>query len=223
MSKTINISTILLIVIVPVTVLLLSFNLTFRFPATYSFYFTDTQAVSKLGFEIEDSEVTHEIAAYLSNPKDNTFQVYEKTGNYKDRVFGIEDQRAMRSAKKFLFWEGIAGLSALALSLGVFFGTSRKAADDRDLYQFVMRGFGIGSVLLLAASDILALIPAVRKGFYRWIFGVKLSKNSALHSLITAGFPKTYCIMSTVIGVVLLLLFIFLFYRRYRPRGRIFY
>ena len=213
----------LLVVLIPAAVILLSFNVTFRIPVTYGFYLTDTNAASRISYEVEDDDLTNEVVSYLSNPTDHEFQIYQKVGKYEDEVFSERDQEAMANAKDFLMKTGVAAVVAFILVLGLFLYAVRKMVGDKDNFRFFTRLTAGAFVVMVALQDILAFWKPVRLWFYTKAFGVWLPEDSVLNILFSQGFAKSYCIVSSVICAIFFVLYLYICYRRYRPHGRIFY
>jgi hypothetical protein len=221
MQKISIVFSVLLTVTIPAAILLLSFNFALRLPQTYEFYFTDSLAISKAGLNIEIQDMSDEIGSYLSSVKESTFQIYEKNGSYNDPVFSKKDRNAMKKIRVFLFKELIAGLCFLAFSILVYeFGLFVRVEEWLRVEAYIASWV---TGILLAAQSILMAATGFPQWLYNKFIGVELGKNSNLKLLMTQNFSKTYIIFSLVIGVVMLIIFIYLNAVRTKPRTTVFY
>ncbi len=221
MQKISIVFSVLLTVTIPAAILLLSFNFALRLPQTYEFYFTDSLAISKAGLNIEIQDMSDEIGSYLSSVKEPTFQIYEKNGSYNDPVFSKKDREAMKRIRDFLFKELIAGLIFLAFSILVYeFGLFVKVEEWLRVEAYIASWI---TGILLAVESVLMAATSFPQWLYNRFIGVDLGKSSSLKLLMTQNFSKTYIIFSLVIGVVMLIVFIYLNAVRTKPRTTVFY
>jgi hypothetical protein len=221
MQKTSIGVSLLTVITVPLAIILLSSNIALRLPLTYQFYFTDKQAISSAGYEVTESQMSHEIASSLNSISGGKFQVYEKNGQYRDPIFGTKDQKVVDKVRKQLNKEFAGGLIALITSIFLFEFTLRKKMPEWLIAEGQWASGIICALLLLQAM--LINIKSVRLWLYSHLVGITLKKSDALYTLMHLGFAKAYLVFSTLIAVILLLLFVYILVKRTRPKGMIFY
>lgn len=221
MKKTSIGVSLLAVITIPLAIILLSSNIALRLPLTYQFYFTDKQAVSSAGYTVTESEMSREIAKSLNSFSKSEFQVYEKNGPYKDPIFGKTDQKVVNQVRKQLNAELIFGIFALIASILLFEFTLRQKMQEWLTAEGQWGSAIVCAVLVLQV--ILLNIQGVRSWLYRHLIGIPLKKSNALYTLMYLGFAKSYLVFSTVIAVILLLIFVYILFRRTRPKGKIFY
>ncbi|MCH3954656.1 MAG: hypothetical protein LKE44_05485 [Eubacterium sp.] len=221
MQKTSIGFSLLTVITVPLAIILLSSNIALRIPLTYQFYFTDKQAISSAGYEVTESQLSHEIAASLNSVSGGKFQVYEKNGQYKDPIFGTKDQEVVSQVRKQLNKELAAGIFALIASLLLFEFTLRKKMPEWLTAEGQWASGIVCALLLLQA--ILVNIKSFRLWLYSHLVGITLKKSDALYAIMHLGFAKAYLVFSTLIAVILLLLFVYILVKRTKPKGMIFY
>ncbi|MGN1382022.1 MAG: hypothetical protein ACI4W2_04315 [Eubacterium sp.] len=221
MQKTSIGVSLLSVITIPLAIILLSSNIALRIPLTYQFYFTDKQAISSAGYEVTESQMSHAITSSLNSVSGGKFQVYEKNGQYKDPIFGTKDQTVVNKVRKQLNKELAAGLFALIASVILFEFTLRKKMPE----WLIAEGQWASGIIcaLLFIQAILVNIKSFRLWLYNHLVGITLKKSDALYSLMHLGFAKAYLVFSTLIAVILLLLFVYILVRRTRPKGMIFY
>lgn len=221
MQKTSIGVSLLAVITIPLAILLLSSNIALRLPLTYQFYFTDKQAVSSAGYEVTESEMSREIAKNLNSISKSSFQVYEKNGPYKDPIFGQKDQRVVEKVRKQLNKELLFGIFALIASIILFEFTLRRKMQEWLTAEGQWASGIVCAVLVLQV--VLLNMKSVRSWLYTHLIGISMKKSDALYTLMHLGFAKSYLVFSTVIAVILLLIFVYVLVRRTRPKGMIFY
>ena len=127
----------------------------------------------------------------------------------------------MKRIRDFLFKELIAGLIFLAFSILVYeFGLFVKVEEWLRVEAYIASWI---TGILLAVESVLMAATSFPQWLYNRFIGVDLGKSSSLKLLMTQNFSKTYIIFSLVIGVVMLIVFIYLNAVRTKPRTTVFY
>lgn len=221
MRKISPILTFFLMVTIPVMVILLSSNISLRFSGTYGFFFNDQRTVAATGYDVESDDVAHLISSYINDIKgDEEFQLYEDNGEYQDPIFREEDQAVMAKARKFVWRELIAGLIFLAITLFIYENACRRKLKDR-LSPVFKASLGISAALVLLRI-VLCNSSAFRYWLYYKIIGIKMNKEATLNIMWTADFAKAYLVYSTIIAIVIILVFFLIYLRHGRPDDKIF-
>ncbi len=212
-------SSILAAVFIPLMILILSSNIVLRISETYVYHFNDSRATAGLAYNVTGSEFADEIAGYWSS-FGGEFQVYDDNGRFRDPIFDDKETEAMRKAKVAVNLHLLLGI--LSGAVGIAFYTYLYRKGYREALR--KRGFlaaGITAVLIII-QDILISTGRFRAMLYDRLIGVELDDKSVLVVLLGSPFYKTFIIFSSVLGLALLGIFIYIHYNLTKAK-RIFY
>ena len=221
MHKFNYVCSIILVVSMPLMIVILTSNLILRMSEPYVYHFNDSQVISEIPYNVTGSEMADGISSYWSSLDGESFQVYEKNGDYEDPIFKENEQRVMAKAKYILNIELAAGLFCMAITIAIYVylwkNGFREALRNR---YFIGAGLTAG---LLAAQGVLWCIKGVRAAAYHALIGITLSETeTTLVTVLGDPFFKTYVIFASIVGAAVLALLTYINHNLTKP-ARIFY
>lgn len=211
---------VVLVVTISLMIVILSSNVILRVSATYTYHFNDSQVMSQIPYSITGSQMSDEIASYISSFGSEAFQVYEDNGIYKDPVFSAEEQRTMKRVKNILNIELAIGLLCLAISLAIYIYLWKNGFRKALLNRY--RVSAVVSLVLLIGQAVCWASGAFRSWAYDFFVGIDLGKDSTLDLILGDPFYKTYILFASILGAAFLAVLTYVNYHLTKP-ARIFY
>lgn len=204
----------------PLMIITFSSALVLNLPSSYQFHFNDSQAINRIQYNLEASEVNKKISLYLLPVTGTEFQLYEDNGDFKDPVFTSEEQQVMRKLKKFVAIDwGVAILSTLCFAGAYYYLYKNKFKEAlRNRYRLGIGIFGV----IFAITNVILLSSKLRHWLYNGIIGVNLPKKSTLTILLGDPSYQTYCIFFAGTCLVVVSLLSYMNFKLTKPE-RIFY
>lgn len=198
----------------------LSQNMTVRTTEVYSFYFNDSQAVSRLYTELSSTEIADGIADFMNSWRPEEFQIYEDTGYDLQGIFDEAEGYNMMCVKRCVDISTALGLAALLLTAAIYWHLIR--CDEK---KKLRNSFRIALVISTGVS--IAEFIALRSESGRaWLAGTlklaELEENSALMTILGPDFISMAAVFFAILAVIVLAIFTYINYRLTRP-DRIFY
>lgn len=198
----------------------LSQNMTVRTTEVYSFYFNDSQAVSRLYTELSSTEIADGIADFMNSWKPEEFQIYEDTGYDLQGIFDEDEGYNMMCVKRCVDISTALGLAALLLTLAIYWHLIR--CDEK---KKLRNSFRVALVISTGVS--IAEFALLRSESGRaWLAGMlkltELDENSALMTILGPDFISMAAVFFAILAVIVLAIFTYINYRLTRP-DRIFY
>lgn len=198
----------------------LSQNMTVRTTEVYSFYFNDSQAVSRLYTELSSTEIADGIADFMNSWKPEEFQIYEDTGYDLQGIFDEDEGYNMMCVKRCLDISTALGLAALLLTLAIYWHLIRcdekkKLRNSFRVALVISTGVSIAEFALLRSESGRAWLAEMLKL-------TELDENSALMTILGPDFISMAAVFFAILAVIVLAIFTYINYRLTRP-DRIFY
>lgn len=198
----------------------LSQNMTVRTTEVYSFYFNDSQAVSRLYTELSSTEIADGIADFMNSWRPEEFQIYEDTGYDLQGIFNEDEGYNMMCVKRCLDISTALGLAALLLTAAIYWQLIRCNEKKKLRNSFRV-------ALVIATGISIAEFVALRSESGRtWLAGAlkltELDENSALMTILGPDFISMAAVFFAILAVIVLAIFTYINYRLTRP-DRIFY
>lgn len=198
----------------------LSQNMTVRTTEVYSFYFNDSQAVSRLYTELSSTEIADGIADFMNSWRPEEFQIYEDTGYDLQGIFDEDEGYNMMCVKRCVDISTALGLAALLLTLAIYWHLIR--CDEK---KKLRNSFRVALVISTGVS--IAEFVALRSESGRaWLAEMlkltELDENSALMTILGPDFISMAAVFFAILAVIVLAIFTYINYRLTRP-DRIFY
>lgn len=198
----------------------LSQNMTVRTTEVYSFYFNDSQAVSRLYTELSSTEIADGIADFMNSWRPEEFQIYEDTGYDLQGIFDEDEGYNMMCVKRCLDISTALGLAALLLTAAIYWHLIR--CDEKKKLRNSFR-----VALAISTGVSIAEFAVLRsEGGRAWLAGtlklVELEENSALMTILGPDFISMAAVFFAILAVIVLAIFTYINYRLTRP-DRIFY
>lgn len=198
----------------------LSQNMTVRTTEVYSFYFNDSQAVSRLYTELSSTEIADGIADFMNSWKPEEFQIYEDTGYDLQGIFDEDEGYNMMCVKRCVDISTALGLAALLLTLAIYWHLIRcdekkKLRNSFRVALVISTGVSIAEFALLRSESGRAWLAEMLKL-------TELDENSALMTILGPDFISMAAVFFAILAVIVLAIFTYINYRLTRP-DRIFY
>lgn len=198
----------------------LSQNMTVRTTEVYSFYFNDSQAVSRLYTELSSTEIADGIADFMNSWKPEEFQIYEDTGYDLQGIFDEDEGYNMMCVKRCVDISTALGLAALLLTLAIYWQLIRcdekkKLRNSFRVALVISTGVSIAEFALLRSESGRAWLAEMLKL-------TELDENSALMTILGPDFISMAAVFFAILAVIVLAIFTYINYRLTRP-DRIFY
>lgn len=198
----------------------LSQNMTVRTTEVYSFYFNDSQAVSRLYTELSSTEIADGIADFMNSRKPEEFQIYEDTGYDLQGIFDEDEGYNMMCVKRCVDISTALGLAALLLTLAIYWHLIRcdekkKLRNSFRMALVISTGVSIAEFALLRSESGRAWLAEMLKL-------TELDENSALMTILGPDFISMAAVFFAILAVIVLAIFTYINYRLTRP-DRIFY
>ena len=213
-------SSILLVILIPLTIIVLTDNITLRMPDMYQYHFNDSEVLDEIDYYFPGTQMSSEIASYFSSFSNDKFQVYENNGIYQDPVFPHTDRLFMEKVKYILNFALGVGLLCLIAMVAIYIylykNGYKKALRNRCKVSFAL------TVALFILQGILISRKSIRLWIYTDIIGLKLSESTVIGVILGGQFYSTYLLFSAIIGAVLTGIMFYTSFRLTRP-PRIFY
>ena len=205
-----------LIVLLPISVILLSGNAVLRIAETYTYHFNDSQVIEELGSSLTGAEFSREISGYFNKPSKEAFQVYEENGEYQDPIFDETESRAMAKAKMLMTITLFSGIVLFGGSIAVYMYMTTCVE------RVVLRVVGFIALAISAVGilvvDFLIKSSGFRITLYNRFIGINLGSGSALKLLLGTPFQNTYIIFSSVLGIAIIGILIYIHHSITRER-----
>lgn len=204
-----------LCITLPLAVILLCANIALRIPGTYSYHFNDQDVVSAVSTELVGTDFSAAIAGYFNKPFAEEFQVYEQNGEYRDPIFGKNDQVIFRRARRALEISFLCALALIFISLITYFFLLKRSSKEKH------RTAGFVALLLSASGD-MAFLLFVRTArgarfLYQKLIGITPSKASSLKLLLGDHFEATFFLFALVISIFVIGVLFYLHNRLTKP------
>lgn len=211
---------VILVITVPVFVLTLSQNLTFRLPDVYLYYFNDSQVLSKIYTSLTNAEMADAIADFMNSHNPVEFQVFEPTGYDELAIFDVGDSYFMMVLKRLMDISGILCVVALILTVAIYILFLKN--EEKTVLRSRFKIWGILSAALLCLQGAAICLPGMRAMTFRFLGLRVLPEDSRLQIILNGDYWQTAGVFLSLIGVIILALLIYIHYRLTKP-PRIFY
>lgn len=192
-----------LVIGLPIAVLFLSINLTFRAPQTYSYYFTKSNVIKEIPFKIQNEDITDVIVRYMQHRSDK-FQLMENSEYKPNRVFNQRDAKTMKLLRISLDIMMAVAVIAAAISTYVYVRLYKRKEKELLRYRLADSRVLFGVMLVFGLTAV--FISPVRKVLLRTFFGVRFPNEDVLVTVTEHGIFQYFSIFAAAISLVLMVL-----------------
>ncbi len=215
-----TLSSIIIVIMIPVLVITLSLNIGFRLPDVYLFYFNDSRVVDGLYTSLSSTEMADALADFMNSFRPEEFQVMEDTGYDQLGIFDGRDSYNMLMLKSVIDITSMLCVVALIL-LVIIYAVNIKNDEKKVLRIAFWPAAGL-TVILSGLLFMAVHLENIREGLFRLIGMRTWADGSKLAELLSGDFWGMMAIFLLAISLILTGLVAYLHYRLTRP-PRIFY
>lgn len=222
MGRLKRISSIILVILIPLLILTLSQNIIFRTPDAYLFHFNDSQCVDRLYVSLTNSDMADALASFMNTffPYPEEFQVEDNTGYDWIGIFDSRDSYNMLILKRAVDISGIICIVSLILIVAIY-AVMIRDQEKKTLRNSFMVG-AVFSLILTVVQTVVFSAAGLRDSLFRLIGMRTPAEDSNLEIIMGDDFWGIMSVFLTGITVIVFGVVFYIHYRLTRP-PRLFY
>lgn len=200
----------------PILIILLAFNITFRTSEVYSYYFNDSQSIDYTTLDVTSNELADSFASFLNDLFSSEVDITENSGYEDDPIFDDVEGEVLLQMKTVLTSSFIIAFGLLIIDIIMFIILHRREEDE--LLFKVTKTDIIATLILSLASGITFATQSVSQAIYDKYINIQLPKDSVLTTLFSKGsFSQVADVCYIGIGIILLALVFYIVWTITKP------
>ena len=188
--------------ILPLIVVIFASNIIIRGTFFYSFYFTRTDVVKEIPYEIKKDQLIENFGKYMQHRKSD-FQIKENSKYKPQNVFTDRGISIMQNIRTIFDVSLAIGISLAVVALVIVIYLYRQK-EKRLIYESFTNSVIWFSVICAIYGGALLITP-IRKLIFRILYGVRFEPGDVLIQIFKTHLPSYYAIMTLILAVMMMI------------------